>query len=188
MIDRIGSELNFSNVSNAANAKPGEIYLGFEKLLTEKSVSSQVVRHGFVGDGQDLCPYLNGETIEVIKSLMSLSDGLENIWEIVLRLEKRVDIELLSENIVTDFGDVTGSNNVAALLTRFWKKKELLGDDLLEGSVDISTHSNQNHFENRAALELEALILKNKERKFITTINSDLCEQTKNRRLICNKM
>lgn len=176
MIDRIESELNFSNVSNTANVKLKEIHPGFEELFTEKIISQQTEIHGFVGDGQDLCPGLNEMTIEVIKALMSLSDGLENIWEIVLRLEKRVDIEGLSENIVTDFDDVTGLNSVAALLTRSWKKKELLGDDVPEGSVDISAYFNQNHFENRAASELEALIFKDKERKVITTVNSDLCE------------
>lgn len=175
MIDRIGSELNFSSVSNADNAKHVGINLGFEELLVEKTVSQRTELHGYVGDGQDLCPGLNEATIEMIKSLMSLSDGLENIWEIVLRLEKRVDIEALGENFVTDLDDAAGLNSVAALLTRFWKKKELLGDTVPEGSVDISTHFDQDHIDNRSALELEALILKNKERKFITTINSDLC-------------
>lgn len=176
MIDSIGFESNFNIISNTTNVKLEEIHPGFEELFTEKIISQQTEIHGFVGDGQDLCPGLNEMTIEVIKALMSFSDGLENIWEIVLRLEKRVDIEGLSENIVTGFDDVTGLNSVAALLTRFWKKKELLGDDVLEGSVDISTYFNQNHIENRAASEMEALILKNRERKVITTINSDLCE------------
>lgn len=173
MIDRIGSELNFGNVSNVANAKYARNYPGFEELLVEKTVSQRTQLHGFVGDGQDLCPGLNEETIEMIKSLMSLSDDLENIWEIVLRLEKRVDTELLSENIVAELDDAAGLNSVAALLTRFWKKKELLGDDVPEGSVDISSYLDQDYIENRAASELEALILKNKERKFITTLNSD---------------
>ncbi len=172
MIDSIGSELNFSSVTNAANAKP--IHLGFEELLTEKTVSRQVVRHGYVGDGQDLCPEINEASIKVINALLSLTDDLENIWEIVLRLEKKVDIEVLSENIVKDFDNVTGRNSAAALLTRFWKKKELLRDDVSEDSVDISAYFNQNYIENKAASELEALILKNKERKSISTINSNL--------------
>lgn len=175
MMNRIVSELNFSSVTNAENAKLVGINLGFEELLVEKAVSQRTEMHGYVGDGQDLCPGLNEASIEMIKSLMSLSDGLENIWEIVLRLEKRVDIEALSESIITDFDDAAGLNTVAALLTRFWKKKELLGDTVPEGSADISACSGQDHIENRAATEREALILKNKERKFITTINSDLC-------------
>ena len=174
MIDSIGSELNFSSVSNAANANPGEICLGFEELLTEKTGSSQVVRHGYVGDGQDLCPEINEESIEIINALLSLTDDLEDIWKIVLRLEKKADIEVLSEIIIKDFDNVTGRNSAAALLTRFWKKKELLGDDVSEDSVDISTYFNQSYIENKAASELEALILKNKERKFVTTVNSGL--------------
>lgn len=174
MIDRIEAELNFSSVSNAANARSGEMYLGFEKLLTEKTGSRQVVRHGYVGDGQDLCPEINEESIGIINALLSLTDDLEDIWKIVLRLEKKVDIEVLSENIVKDFDNVTGRNSAAALLTRFWKKKELLREDVSEDSVDISTYFNQQYFKNNAASELEALTLKSKERKFITTINSNL--------------
>ncbi|MDE7229667.1 MAG: hypothetical protein K2N56_04230 [Oscillospiraceae bacterium] len=173
MIDRIGAELNLSSVSNAANADPGEICLGFEKLLTEKTGSRQVVRHGYVGDGQDLCPEINEESIGIINALLSLTDDLEDIWKIVLRLEKKADIEILSENIVKDFDNVTGRNSAAALLTRFWKKKELLRDDVSEDSVDISTYFNQQYIKNNAASELEALTLKSKERKLITALNSD---------------
>lgn len=173
MINCIESELNFSGAPNAANAKSARIYPGFEELLVEKAVSQRTQIHGFVGDGQDLCPGLNEETIELINSLLSFTDGLENIWKIVLRLEKKVDIEAFIENIIADIDDAAGVNTAAALLTRFWKKKELLGNTVSEGSADISSYLNPEHIENRAASELDALILKSKERKFITAINSD---------------
>lgn len=174
MIDCIEYKSNFSSVSNAANAKPGKICPGFEELLTEKAASRQAVRHGTVGDGQDLFPELNGMSTEVINALMSLTDDIENIWEIVLRLEKRVDIEVLSENIVKDLDNAAGRSSAAALLTRFWKKKALLANDASEVGVDISTCFSQNPIENKAASELEALILKDKERKFITPLNPGL--------------
>lgn len=168
MVDSIGFESNFSIASNATNVKPEEIYLGFGKLLVEKAVSQQTALHGFVGDGQDLCPGLNEMTIDGIKALMSLSDGSKNIWEIVLQLEKRVDIEDLNESMFTDFDNVAGRNSVQALLTQFWKKKELLGEDIPKYKVDNSTCFNQDHIHRKTVSELENLILKNKERKLIT--------------------
>ena len=174
MIDHIKSETNFNSISNVTNAKHGEIRLGFEELITEKTAFEQTLRHGFVGDGQVVFPELNGRSAEVINALMSLTDDLEDIWEIVLRIEKGVDTEALTENIVRDFDNAAGRNSVAALLTRFWKKKELLGDDAVEGSIDVLAYFNQSHIVNRTASELEALILKNKEQKLITAVNSDL--------------
>ena len=173
MIEHIENKLNFGSISNTAGAATGEINPGFEKLLAEKAVSNQVVRHGFVGDGQDLCPEINEESIELINSLMSLTDDLDNIWEIVLRLEEKVDMEALSENIVEEFDNAAGRNSIAALLTRFWKKKELTEDDVTENG-DISTRLAQNLIENAVASELEAILHKNQERKFMTLVNSDL--------------
>ncbi len=170
MIDSIGFESNFSIESNAANVKPEEIYLGFGKLLVEKVVSQRTALHGFVGDGQDLCPGLNEMTIDVIKALTSLSDGSKNIWEIVLQLEKKVDTKVLNENIFTDFDNAAGLNSVEALLTQFWKKKELLGDDIPKYNVDKSARFNQDHIDRKTVSELETLILKNKERKLITAV------------------
>ncbi len=170
MIDSIGCESNFSVASNAIDVKPEEIYLGFEKMLVEKAVSQRTGLHGFVGDGQDLCPGLNEMTIDGIKALMSLSDGSKNIWEIVLQLEKRVDTEVLNESIIPDFDNAAWLNSVEALLTQFWKKKELLGKDIPKYNVDKSTCLNQDHVDSKTVSELETLILKNKERKLITAV------------------
>lgn len=169
MIDSIGFETDLSVASDVTNAKPGELYLGFGNFLAEKMVS-KTAKHGFVGDGQDLCPGLNGMTMEGIKALMSLSDGSKNIWEIVLQLEKRVGIEAFNESFFTDFDDVAGRNSAAALLTQFWKKKELLGEDIPKNNVDNSICSNQDHFDSKTVSELETLILKNKEQKLITAV------------------
>ena len=122
MIDRIGSETNFSNVSNAANARSEDLHLGFADLLadmivsSEKPISVQIARpgaSGYVGDGQVfILPELIGVPIDflndVIDTLMSLTDDLENIWDIVLRLEDKVDLEDLSESIDTDFDNSAG--------------------------------------------------------------------------------
>lgn len=173
MIDRIGYGVNLGSVSNAAVTKSADRYLGFEETLVEKAVSQRTMMHGFVGDGQDLCPGLNEATIEMLKSLMSLSNDLENIWEIVLRLEEKVDIKALTESTVTELDEAAGLNSVAALLTQFWKKKELSGDTVSESVVEISAYSNQDRIENKAASDLEALMRKNKQRKLITTVDPD---------------
>ena len=184
MIESIGSETKFNTVSNTNNAVSEELKLGFAELLADKIVSSEKPvsvtiaapgAHGYVGDGQVFIPpELIGVPADalndVIDVLMSLTDDLENIWDIVLRLEEKVDIEAFSENIDTDLDNSAGLSFIAALLTRFWKKKELSGDNVSENSADISAYYDPNYTENKVASELEALILKNKERKLITAV------------------
>lgn len=174
MIDRICSETNFGSLSKTANAKFEEIQLGFAELLADKIVSSEKTvsvqiaapgAHGFIGDGQVLLPpELVGVPVDVINDVINVLTSLtddSDIWEIVLRLEDKVDLEALSESIDTDFDNSAGMGFIAALLTRFWKKKELSGDDIPENGVDILTYYDKNYIENKAASEPEALILKN---------------------------
>ena len=184
MLDRIGTEMNFGSVSSNAIVKSEDIHLGFAELIADKIVSSekpvsvQIARpgaSGYVGDGQIfLPPELIGVPIDVlndvIDALASLTDGLENIWEIVLRLEDKVDLEALSESVDTDFDNSAGLSFIAALLTRFWKKKELSGNDAPAEDVDISAYYNPNDIENKVASELEALLQKNRERKHVTAV------------------
>lgn len=190
MIDRIGSETNFSNLPNTTNAKSEGAHLEFADMLadmmvsSEKPISVQILgpggASGYVGDGQVfVCPELAGVELagvpidflnDVIDILMSLTDNSESIWDIVLRLEDKVDLEALSESIETDFDNSAGLDFIAALLTRFWKKKELSGNDTLADGVDVSTYYSQNDIENKVALELEALIQKNKKQKHITAV------------------
>lgn len=160
MIEHIDHEVKFTGALSAANTSRSEVSLGFEELLTEKTALNQVTRHGFVGDGQDLCPWLNENTVDVINAIMSLTDGLEDIWKIVLRLEKSVDPEALSENILKEFDNAVGRSSAAALLTRFWKKKDLLGDNASANSADASACFYQ------AAPEPEVLTFKNKKQTF----------------------
>lgn len=140
MIDCINHEVKLTGASSAAIASRGEINLGFpgfEELLTEKTASNQVTRHGFVGDGQDLCPWLNENNVDVINAIMSLTDGLEDIWKIVLRLEKHIDPQTSDESIIEELDNAAGRSSAAALLTRLWKKKELSGDTTLENDADV---------------------------------------------------
>lgn len=183
MINRIGTETNFSSVSNITNAKYDDLQTAFAEIIADKIVSSdkavsvQIARpgaHGFVGDGQILVPpELIGVSADVLNDvidlLSSLTDGSESIWDIILQLEDKVDIEALSESIDTDFDNSAGVGFIAALLTRFWKKKELSRSDVPDDGVDISAYYNQSNIENEVASELEALIL-NKERKLITAV------------------
>ena len=182
MIESIGSETKFNPVSNTNNAITEELRQSFAEFLADKIVSSEKPvtvagpgAHGYVGDGQVFIPpgligvpadLLN----DIIDLLTSLNGDLENIWDIVLRLEEKVDSETLSEYIDADFDNSAGLSFIAALLTRFWKKKELSGDNVPENSVDIPACYDPNHIENKAASELEALIRKNKERKLITAV------------------
>ena len=182
MIESIGSETKFNPVSNTNNAITEELRQSFAEFLADKIVSSEKPvtvagpgAHGYVGDGQVFIPpELIGVPVDVLNDvidvLMSLNGDLENIWDIVLRVEEKVDIEALSEYIDTDFDNSAGLSFIAALLTRFWKKKELSGDNALVDGVDISAYYDPDHIENKAASELEALILKNKERKLITAV------------------
>lgn len=137
MIDSVGFGSYCNVVSNSVSGKTRGNY-GFKDLLTEKAGTL----HGFVGDGQ--CLAFNGisaETMEqVFKAIMSLNDGTKSIWEIVLQLEKKVDIKVLEEIIAMDFDDSAGENSIAALLVRYWKKKELLGDNISETNIDISDY------------------------------------------------
>lgn len=184
MIDRIGAETNFGNRSYTINAKYDDLQTAFAEIIADKIVSSDkpvtvtVARpgaHGYVGDGQILIPpELVGVPEDmfndIVDLLSSLNDSAESIWDIILRLEDKVDIEALSESIDTDFDNSAGVGFIAALLTRFWKKKELSGSDVPEYGSDISTYYDQNHIENQVASELEALILKNKERKHFAAV------------------
>ncbi|MDE6731682.1 MAG: hypothetical protein K2J77_02240 [Oscillospiraceae bacterium] len=141
MINCIDPGVKLTGTSSALNASRGEINLGFpgfEELLAEKTASNQVTRHGFVGDGQDLCPWLNENTVDVINAIMSLTDGLEDIWKIVLRLEKHIDPQTSDESITEELDNAAGRSSAAALLTRLWKKKELSGDTVLENGVDVT--------------------------------------------------
>lgn len=141
MIDCINPEVKLAGASSTAIASSGEINLGFpgfEELLTEKTASNQVTRHGFVGDGQDLCPWLNENNVDVINAIMSLTDGLEDIWKIVLRLEKHIDPQTSDESIIEELDNAVGRSSAAALLTRLWKKKELSGDTALESDADVT--------------------------------------------------
>ena len=141
MIDRIDPGVKLTGASSAAAASRGEIDLGspgFEELLAEKTASNQVTRHGFVGDGQDLCPWLNENTVDVINAIMSLTDSLDDIWKIVLRLEEHIDPRTSDESITEELDNAVGRSSAAALLTRLWKKKELSGDKVLENGVDVT--------------------------------------------------
>lgn len=141
MIDRIDTEVKLTGASSAVIASRGEINLGFpgfEELLTENTASNQVTRHGFVGDGQDLCPWLNENNVDVINAIMSLTDGLEDIWKIVLRLEKHIDPLTSDESIIEELDNAVGRSSAAAFLTRFWKKKELSGSDASANSADVT--------------------------------------------------
>lgn len=172
MVDGVGFESYYNVVPNSVNGKIKENYLGFQDLLTEKTGSGKTTLHGFVGDGQ--CLAFNGISAEamehILKAIMSLGDGTKNIWEIVLQLEKKVDIKVLKEIIAMAFDDSAAENSIAALLVRYWKKKELLGDNISEVNVDVSAYSNQDHINNKAVSELEALIRKKEERKSVSTI------------------
>lgn len=148
MIDRVGFELNSSVVPNSVNGKTKEKCSDFKNLLTEKAGLGKTRLHGFVGDGQDLCPWLNEDSIEAINAIMALTDDLEDIWKIILQLEEKVDIKVLEEIIAMAFDDSAGENSIAALLVRYWKKKELLGDNISESNVDISAYFNQDYIDN----------------------------------------
>lgn len=138
MIARINPEVKLTSAPSTAIASRGEINLGFEEFLTEKTASNQVTRHGFVGDGQDLCPWINENTVDAINAIMSLTDGLEDIWKIVLRLEKHIDPQTSDESIIEELDNAAGRSSAAALLTRLWKKKELSGDTALESYADVT--------------------------------------------------
>lgn len=181
MIESIGSETKFNPVSNTNNTITEELRQSFAEFLADKIVSSEKPvtvagpgAHGYVGDGQVFIPpELIGVPVDVlndvIDALASLNGDMD-IWEIVLRLEEKVDIETLSEYIDTDYDNSAGLSFIAALLTRFWKKKELSGNNISEDGVDISAYYDPNYIENKTASELEALIRKNKERKLITAV------------------
>lgn len=177
MIERIVSNTKFNAVSSTNNAVSEELRQSFAEFLADKIVSSEKPvtvagpgAHGYVGDGQVFIPpELIGLPLDVLNDvidlLSSLNDSSESIWDIVLRLEEKVDIEALSESIDTDFDNSAGLGFVAALLTRFWKKKELSANAVSENGADISAYYGQNDFENVAASELEALILKHKKER-----------------------
>lgn len=172
MIDSVGFGAYSNVVPNSVNGKTKEKYLVFKDLLTERAGLGKTTLHGYVGDGQ--CLAFNGISAEamehILKAIMSLNDGTKNIWEIVLQLEKKVDIKVLEEIIAMAFDDSAGENSIAALLVRYWKKKELLGDNISDANVNISTYFNQDYINNKAVSELEALIRKKDERKSISTI------------------
>lgn len=182
MIDHIGYETNFGSVSNSAGARTEELRLGFAEFLADKAASSEnpvSVRiaapgaHGYVGDGQVFIPpelFGGSEDAlnDVLSLLMSLNGDAESIWDIVLRLEEKVDIEALSESIAADPENPAGLSFAAALLTGFWKKKELSGNGVSESGGDIYAYAEQERLEDQIASELEALIRKRKTLRFNT--------------------
>lgn len=141
MIDSVGFGAYCNIVSNSVNGKTKGNF-GFKDLLTEKAGFGKTTLHGFVGDGQSLA--FNGISAEVMeqvfKAIMSLNNGTKSIWEIVLQLEKKVDIKVLEEIIAMASNDSVGENSIAALLVMYWKKKELLGDNISETNIDISDY------------------------------------------------
>lgn len=142
MIDSVGFGSYCNAVPNSVSGKTKENYLSFNDLLTEKAGFGKTTLHGFVGGGQSLA--FNGipaEAMEyILKAIMSLNDGTKSIWEIVLQLEKKVDIKVLEEIIAMASDDSAGENSIAALLVRYWKKKELLGNNISETNIDISDY------------------------------------------------
>ncbi len=136
MIDCINPDVRFTSAASRSEINLG--FPGFDEMLTEKTASNQVTRHGFVGDGQDLCPWLNENNVDVINAIMSLTDGLEEIWKIVLRLEKHIDPRTSGESIIEELDNAAGRSCAAALLTRLWKKKELSGDTALENDAHVT--------------------------------------------------
>ncbi len=172
MIDSVGFESYYNVVPNSVNIKNNENYLGFKDFLTEKAGLGETTLHGCVGDGQSLA--FNGISAEVmeqvLKAIISLNNGTKSIWEIVLQLEKKVDINILNEIIAMAFDDSAAENSIAALLVRYWKKKELLGDNISEVNVNASAYPNRDYINNKAVSELEALIRRKEERKSVPTI------------------
>ena len=140
----------------SVGVKEADTALGFEELLTEKTVGELVDKENFTEEVME----------NILKSIASMSEGSKNIWEIVLRLEESAVSELSDENIITDFDNTAGLNSIAGLLARYWKKKELLG----ESDTVLSRSQGQSEIDDRAASELAAL-LKKKEHKLIEEVH-----------------
>lgn len=136
MIDCINPDVRLTSAASRGEINLG--FVGFDEMLTEKTASNQVTRHGFVGDGQDLCPWLNENNVDVINAIMSLTAGLEDIRKIVLRLEKHIDLRTSGESIVAELDNAVGRSSAAALLTRFWKKRELSGSNASANIPDVT--------------------------------------------------
>lgn len=151
MINRTGFVGISCTVTSAAGAKADASNLRFEKLLTEKRA-----------DGLEIGDNAFAEEImeHILKSIASMSEGSKSIWEIVLQLENHVDPKLLDENYDVDFDDTAGLNSVAALLARFWKKKELLE----ENDTAFSYFRDHNAIDTKAVSELTVLLRKKKHR------------------------
>ncbi len=173
MIDRIGIGLNFGAVSNIADIGNDNKCFTFRDLLTKKVGSNQITRQGYVGDGQILgFPGMDSELMKpILEKILSLNDGAKNIWEIILQLEEKVDIKVLDENICVDFDSLAGLNGIAGLLAQYWKKRDLLGKQILEFSVNLSAYINRDYIDNKTVSEeLDDLILKKEGQRSITMI------------------
>lgn len=159
MIDCTDLWSNFGTVSNAISVKTDDISSGFEELLKERTSPAHEKICGLIPESIE-AENNNAVLAEVMeymmKAVMSFGESTENIWDIVLRLEKSVDPELSGENINMDFDDTAGMNSIAGLLARFWKKKELLE----ENNIVFPFSHDHNAIDNKAVSELAALLRK----------------------------
>lgn len=173
MIDRVGIMSNFSAVLINTDIRNDNECLAFRDMLTEKVGSNQITRHGYVGDGQSLGFFgMDSELMKpILEKILSLNDGTKNIWEIILQLEEKVDIKVLDENICVDFDDLVGQNGITGLLARFWKKKELLVEQISEFGINLSAYINKDYIYNKTvSAELDELILKKEGQKSVAMV------------------
>ena len=148
-------------VTTSVGAKEAAPDLGFEALITERTNAPESGDSAFTEEVM----------AHILRSIASMHEGSKNIWEIVLQLEEHVDPELSDEMLNMDFDNTAGLNGIAGLLARYWKKKELLG----ENDTASSFYRSQNAIDNRAASELSAL-LRRKERRLIAEIRESVTD------------
>lgn len=159
MINRTDFAGISGTVTTSAGAKADDSELGFEELLTEKVSDIESGDNAFTEEVME----------HMLRSIASMHDGSESIWEIVLRLEKHVDPKQLEEIIDMDFDNAAGLNGIAGLLARFRKKRELLG----ENDTVFSYSFSHNEIDNRASSELAAL-LKKKSTSLLRRFTNDM--------------
>lgn len=174
MINRTDFETYSGVIANVVGARTNNISFDFAELIKENTSRARERLQEILSEKLETVDngILTEEVLEhMIEAAMSIGEGGENIWDIVLRLEKSVDTELSDENVSADFDDTAGLNSVAGLLARFWKKKELLEGN---GVVFSDLHM-RNGIDNKAASELAAL-LKKKEHELIAEVQESVTD------------
>ncbi|MBD5384537.1 MAG: hypothetical protein HDR72_06025 [Ruminococcaceae bacterium] len=169
MINRTDFETYSGIISNVVSARMNNISFDFAELIKENTSRARERLQEVLSEKLETVDngILTEEVLEnMIEAAMSIGEGGEDIWDIVLRLEKHVDPKQLEEIINMDFDDTAGLNSVAGLLARDWKKRELLE----ENDTAFSYSRSHSAIDNSAASELAAL-LKKKEQKLVAEVH-----------------